>query len=109
MKVKKGLLFFWLIFTLNLFFQEADAASVTALSEYSHIFEEEPKNIQFIEISRTASGEMTDTATTSYPEFPLCLTAKLSNATCETKQNKATDVFTAALCIQEDGMAKNAS
>lgn len=52
---------------------------------------------------------MTDTATTSYPEFPLCLTAKLSNATCETKQNKATDVFTAALCIQEDGMAKNAS
>lgn len=70
------------------FFQEADVASVTALSEYSHIFVEEPKNIQFIEILRTASGEMTDTATTSYPEFPLCLTAKPSNATRETKQNK---------------------
>lgn len=75
MKLKKGLLFFWLIFTSDLFFQEADVASVTALSEYSHIIVEEPKNIQFIEILRTASGEMTDTATTFYPEFPLWLTA----------------------------------
>lgn len=70
------------------FFQEADVASVTALSEYSHIFVEEPKNIQFIELLRTASGEMTDTATTSYPEFPLCLTAKPSNATRETNNTK---------------------
>ena len=85
---KEGLLFLWLIFTLNLFFQETDVASVTALSEYSHIFVAEPKNIQFTEILRTASGEMTETATNSYPEFPLCLTAKPSNAKCETKQNK---------------------
>lgn len=89
MKVKKGLLYSWFIFTLNLFFpQEADVASVTALSEYSHIFVEEPKNIQFIESSRSASGEMTDTATTSYPEFPLCLTAKPSSTKWETNQNK---------------------
>lgn len=76
------------LYIKSLFSQEADVASVTALSEYSHIFVEEPKNIQFIEISRTASGEMTDTATTSYPELPLCLTAKASNTKWETNQNK---------------------
>lgn len=92
------------------FSQEADVASVTALSEYSHIFVAEPKNIQFIEILRTASGEMTDTATTSYPKFPLCLTAKTKQCNMWYKpiQNQATDVvFTAALWIQEDGMARN--
>lgn len=68
---------------------------------------EEPKNIQFIEISRTASGEMTDTAASSYPESPLCSTAKPSNAKSETNQNKATDVFTAALRVEEDSMARD--
>lgn len=49
---------------------------------------------------------MTDTATTSYPEFPLCLTAKPSNTKWEKNQNKAADGFTAALCIQEGRMSR---
>lgn len=54
---------------------------------------------------------MTDTATTSYPELSLCLTAKPSNTKMgnKSKQSRATDGFTAALCMQEGRMSRGAA